>query len=62
MIKNQRQYKVTKSRVKDFERALQELQKLPSMPKQSWLRAAQKEAIKEELKDLRSQLQKYESL
>ena len=62
MIKNQWQYKVTKSRIKDFEKSLQELKKLPPAPKQPWLRAAQEEAVEEELKDLRTQLQEYEDL
>ena len=62
MIKNQWQYKVTKSRVKDFEKSLQEFLKLPPVPEQPWLRAAQREAIEEELKDLRTQLQEYEDL
>lgn len=62
MIKNQWQYKVTKARVKGFEKALQELQNLPPVPKQPWLRAAQKDALDEELKDLRAQLQEYEDL
>ncbi len=62
MIKNQWQYKVTKTRVQGFEKSLQELKKLLPVPEQPWLRAAQKEAIEEELKDLRTQLQEYEDL
>lgn len=61
MIKNKRQYLITKSQAKKFEEALQQLQKKGSKL-HPLLQKAQKEAILSQLEDLRVEMREYEAL
>ncbi len=68
MIKNERQYRITRTQAQQFERALAQLQ--VSAGSQSGeleglhplLRKAQREALESQLGDLREQLAEYEAL
>lgn len=62
MIKNDWQLRVTQKRIKDFEDALFELERLPESESQPWLRAAQRESLESELNNLRMQVEEYELL
>ncbi len=62
MIKNDWQLRVTQKRIKDFEDALFELERLPESKAQPWLRAAQRESLESELSNLRGQVDEYELL
>jgi hypothetical protein len=48
MIKNDWQLRVTQKRIKDFEDALFELERLPESEAQPWLRAVQRESLESE--------------
>jgi DNA-binding XRE family transcriptional regulator len=63
MIKNERQYRITKARVQDFERALAALSpKTATAPEDIlWLKV-QTDAISSQLEDLRSGVKDYETL
>lgn len=60
MIKNERQYRVTKAQVGRFRRALTELKSSNRSP--SLLRKAQTEAIASQLEQLEEQIAEYEQL
>src|SRR5437879_6340241 len=62
MIKNERQYRITKSWIKKFEDSLYELSKLPESKEQPWLRKGQRESIQIQLEQLQSEVDEYESL
>lgn len=64
MIKNERQYRMTKARLREFERALGAYEpELPSQPDvHPRLIAAQRDALRSQLDDLRSQVTEYEAL
>lgn len=62
MIKNDWQLRVTERRIKDFENALFELERLPESKAQPWLRASQRESLESELNTLRKQVEEYELL
>ncbi len=62
MIKNDWQLRVTEKRIKDFENALFELERLPENEAQPWLRAAQHESLESELNNLRKQVEEYKLL
>ncbi len=62
MIKNDWQLRVTQKRIKDFEDALFELERLPESASQPWLRAAQRESLESELNNLQQQVEEYELL
>lgn len=62
MIKNNWQLRVTQKRIKDFEDALFELKRLPKNATQPWLRAAQRESLESELRNLCAQVDEYELL
>lgn len=61
MIKNNRQYRITRSQSKKFEEALQQLQTKGSKL-HPLLQKAQKEAILSQLEDLRAEMREYEAL
>jgi ribosome-binding protein aMBF1 (putative translation factor) len=63
MIKNERQYRITKARVEDFERALAALSpKTATAPEDIlWLKV-QTDAISSQLEELRSGVKEYETL
>jgi ribosome-binding protein aMBF1 (putative translation factor) len=62
MIRNDWQLRVTEKRIKDFENALFELERMPESKAQPWLRAAQRESLESELNNLRKQVEEYELL
>ncbi len=63
MITNERQYKITRARLREFGQALVLLGKLPAAPRnQPWLRLAQKESIEEQIDQLQQQIDEYEKL
>jgi len=59
MISNQRQYRISKARVEEFERALESL---PAKSNQLTWDGIQRDAISSQLSDLRRELQEYEWL
>jgi ribosome-binding protein aMBF1 (putative translation factor) len=65
MIKNERQYRITRSQAAKFERALEQLAHQRSDEAgqiHPLLLKAQKEALRSQLADLRAQIEEYESL
>lgn len=64
MIKNQRQYRITKTQAQKFEQVLAQLRETPSEPQSvhPLLHKAQEEALQSQLDDLREQLTEYEAL
>ncbi len=62
MIKNEKQYRITKAWISKFEDSLFELKQLPENKKQPWLRRGQKESIELQIEDLQKQVQEYEAL
>ena len=61
MIKNERQYRITKAQAEGFARTLEHLKQNPSMA-HPLIAKAQEDAIRSQLSDLEDQLQEYESL
>src|SRR5437660_1890695 len=63
MIKNERQYRITKAEAERFEKALAELpEKEAEQEVHRMLRKAQADALRSQLADLRAELQEYDSL
>lgn len=64
MIKNERQYRITKAQSQKFEQALAELAKCAEDKKQenSILFEAQMSAVESQLEDLREELKEYDAL
>jgi transcriptional regulator with XRE-family HTH domain len=62
MIKNDRQYRITRTRAEEFERALLAASGPTEPSSKSLFRQIQKEAIESQLNDLKSELQQYELL
>ncbi|HKQ09494.1 MAG TPA: helix-turn-helix domain-containing protein [Blastocatellia bacterium] len=64
MIKNERQYRITKAEAERFERALNQMDSHadPSNKLHPLLQKAQREALQSQLEDLRAQLAEYEAL
>lgn len=63
MIKNERQYRITKAQAKRFSQTLDNLRGRPEDPKVHPLIAkAQEDALRSQLADLEGELQEYESL
>ena len=64
MIKNQRQYRITKAQAEKFEKALEQLSARPHTSEQihPLLKKAEKEALRSQLDDLRAELEEYEAL
>jgi len=60
MISNERQYRITKARLEEFERALHALENA-SQEDKAW-QAVQHDAISGQLEDLRREVREYESL
>ena len=61
MIKNERQYRITKTQAEGFARTLENLKQNPSSD-HPLIAKAQEDAIRSQLTDLENQLQEYESL
>lgn len=64
MIKNERQYRITKAQIDKFSRALEELaeQSQSNQKVHPILQKAQADALQSQLTDLRKQLEEYEAL
>ena len=64
MIKNERQYRITKNQVDRFSRTLANLRRQPAEAKDvhSLIAKAQEDALQSQLTDLEKQLQEYEAL
>jgi ribosome-binding protein aMBF1 (putative translation factor) len=62
MIKNERQYRITKAHAEKFEKAIQETTKSPQRVEHPVLRKAQLDALKSQLKDLQREIKEYETL
>ena len=64
MIKNERQYRITKAQVERFERTLSELRvrSRENSDVHPLIAKAQEEAVNSQLADLKSELREYESL
>jgi ribosome-binding protein aMBF1 (putative translation factor) len=62
MIKNERQYRITKAHVEKLENAIQETTRSPRRVEHPVLRKAQLDALKSQLKDLQCELKEYETL
>ena len=64
MIKNERQYRITKSQARRFSRALQSLRQRESLPPETHplIARAQVEAMESQLEDLKQELRAYEQL
>jgi transcriptional regulator with XRE-family HTH domain len=62
MIKNDRQYRITKTRAEEFERALLAATRPAGTSSKVLFHKLQKEAIESQLSDLRTELQEYELL
>jgi len=62
MIKNDRQYRITKTRAEEFEKALLAASGPAEPSSKSLFRKLQKEAIGSQLSDLKTELQEYELL
>lgn len=60
MISNERQYRITKARLEEFEQALNALENVPQKD-EAW-QAVQRDAIAGQLEDLKSEVREYESL
>ncbi len=61
MIKNERQYRITKAQVEGFARTLENLKQNPAAA-HPLIAKAQEDAIRSQVADLEDQLQEYESL
>lgn len=62
MIKNEKQYKITKSWIKHFELGLDNLKQIPKSKEQPWAKRAQRHSIEGQLEQLRTELADYEAL
>lgn len=64
MIKNSRQYRITKAQVRKFENALAAFQQIPAAGESvhPMLRKAQEDAMRSQLEDLRAELAEYDAL
>ena len=62
MIKNERQYRITKAQAEKFIVSLSQLTALPSGETHPLLRKAQEDALNSQIEELTSQLSEYESL
>ena len=63
MIRNERQYRITKSQVEEFEQKLHALEEQPAIPGvHPRIRQAQRDAIRSQVDELREQLAGYEAL
>jgi len=62
MIKNERQYRITKAQAEKFEKAIQETTRSPKGEVGSLLRKAQIDAMESQLGDLHHEIEEYETL
>jgi transcriptional regulator with XRE-family HTH domain len=62
MIKNERQYRITKAQVVDLDQALAQLVEQPDSQVDPRLQLAETESLRSQITDLRAQIDEYESL
>ncbi|MGE0822467.1 MAG: multiprotein-bridging factor 1 family protein [Candidatus Binatia bacterium] len=62
MIKNERQYRITKVQAEKFAKAIQETTEAPERMEHPVLRKAQIDALKSQLEDLHREIEEYEAL
>lgn len=62
MIKNERQYRITKAQAEEFDRTLQSLHESPSLGMHPRIVEAQQDAVRSQLEELREELVAYEAL
>src|SRR5438270_4120489 len=62
MIKNERQYRITKAEAEKFERSLSAWDTRPPAGVDPVIHAAQRDALASQLRDLRRDLEEYDSL
>ena len=62
MIKNERQYRITKTQAAKFSRALDKLRQLPNTELHPLIVKAQEDTLSSQLADLEAELREYESL
>ena len=62
MIKNDRQYKITKAQAAKFERALRRLEETPDPELHPVLRKAEIESVRSQLEELNEEVEEYEKL
>ena len=62
MIKNERQYRITKAQAERFQQALAEVSARPSPGVPRALHKAQLDGMKSQLEDLRGEMREYEAL
>lgn len=62
MIKNERQYKITRGQVANFERALRQLEEQPDARLHPRLRRAEIDGARSQLEEMREEIAEYEKL
>src|SRR2546422_10692265 len=62
MIKNERQYRITKAQIDNFRAALKELAQKPPRNLHPLLSKAQREALESQLQDLEAEAREYKAL
>ena len=62
MIKNERQYRITKAQAEKFVKAIREMAESPVREEHPVLRKAQIDALKSQLEDLQREIKEYEIL
>jgi len=62
MIKNERQYRITKAQAERFERTISDVTSNPNSSRHPVLRKAELAGLKSQLEDLQSEIQEYEAL
>jgi HTH-type transcriptional regulator/antitoxin HigA len=60
MLKNEKQYKITKSWLKHFETALEVIKTMPESKEQPWLRKAQCRSAEAQIEQLKAELADYQ--
>ena len=62
MIKNERQYRITKAQAARFAKSLEKLRQQPNPELHPLIAKAQKDALESQLADLENELREYDSL
>ena len=62
MIKNERQYRITKAQAEKFERTITDVTANPNRSRHQALRKAELDGLKSQFQDLRNELHEYEAL
>jgi hypothetical protein len=62
MIKNEKQYKITKSWLRKFEEGRIKIDVMPESKQQPWLRQAQRGSLDAQIEQLKEEIEEYEAL